>query len=204
MSKILGDALIVWLPREPIRENLPVTFVKSGHSKCRIIIDCTEIFIERPKSLINQASTWSDYKHHNTVKFLVGITPSGFISFLSDCYGGRSSDKFITGDSGFYDLLERDDEVMADRGFQIKEELMLRFCSLSVPPGARVKSQMTVSECKQTKDVANLRIHIERAINRIKFYRILKNVLPITMLHHMDDIVKTCAALCNLKPLLIG
>ena len=135
---------------------------------------------------------------------MVGITPSGFISFLSDCYGGRSSDKFITGDSGFYDLLERDDEVMADRGFQIKEELMLRFCSLSVPPGARVKSQMTVSECKQTKDVANLRIHIERAINRIKFYRILKNVLPITMLHHMDDIVKTCAALCNLKPLLIG
>ena len=36
--------------------------------------------------------------------------------------------KFITDDSGFYDLLERDDEVLADRGFQIKEELMLRFC----------------------------------------------------------------------------
>ena len=49
---------LAWLPQ------------KSGHSKCRIIIDCTEIFIERPKSLINQASTWSDYKHHNTVKFL--------------------------------------------------------------------------------------------------------------------------------------
>ena len=80
--------------------------------------------IERPKSLLNQASTWSDYKHHNTIKFLDGITPSGYISFLSDCYGGRSSDKFITTDSGFYDLLERDDEVMADRGFQIKEELM--------------------------------------------------------------------------------
>ena len=33
MSKMLGDALIVWLPREPIRENLPETFIKSGHSK---------------------------------------------------------------------------------------------------------------------------------------------------------------------------
>ena len=100
-------------------------------------------------------------------------------------------------------FLNVDDEVMADRGFQIREELMLRFCSLSVPPGARVKSQMTKVECKKTKDVANLRIHVERAINRIK-YRILKNILPITMLHHVDDIVKTCAALCNLKPLLIN
>ena len=53
--------------------------------------------------------------------------------------------------SAFYDLLERDDEVMADRGFQIKEELMFRFCSLSVPPGACVKSQMTMAESKKTK-----------------------------------------------------
>ena len=136
--------------------------------------------------------------------FLLELSPTGYISFLSDCYGGRASDKFITMDSGFYDLLERDDEVMADRGFQIREELLLRFCSLSAPPGARVKSQMTMVECKKTKDVANLRIHVERAINCIKFYRILKNILPITMLHHVDDIVKTCAALCNLKPLLIN
>ena len=38
---------------------------------------------------------------------------------------------------------------MADRGFQIKEELMLNFCTLSVPPGARVKAQMTTSEFKK-------------------------------------------------------
>ena len=61
------------------------------------------------------------------MKLLVGIAPSGFISFLSECYGGRASDKFITADSGLYDILERDDEVMADRVFQIREELMLRF-----------------------------------------------------------------------------
>ena len=42
---------------------------------------------------------------------------------------------------------------------------------------------------------------VERAINRIKSYRIIKTVLPITMLHHIDDIVRVCAALCNLKPL---
>jgi hypothetical protein len=62
---------------------------------------------------------------------------------------------------------------------------------------------MTTGECKKTKDVANLRIHVERAINRIKTYRILKTILPVSMLHHCDDIVLSCAALCNLKPLLI-
>ena len=63
---------------------------------------------------------------------------------------------------------------MADRDFQIKEELLLRFCQFYVPPGARVKSQMTSSECKRTTRVANLRIHVERAINRIKTYCIFK------------------------------
>ena len=127
LSNVLGPALVVWLPREAIRDHLPNSFIKTKHSKCRVILDCSEIFIERSKSLSSQAATWSDYKHHNTIKFLIGISPSGFITFLSDCYGGRASDKFITSDSGFYDLIERDDEVMADKGFQIKEELLLRF-----------------------------------------------------------------------------
>ena len=92
---------------------------------------------------------------------------------------------------------------MADRGFQIHEELLLRFCSLQVPPGARTKSQMTTDNFKKAKDIANLRIQVERAINRIKFFRILERVIPVTMLHHIDDIVVTCAALSNLKPKLI-
>ncbi|XP_065665448.1 uncharacterized protein LOC136086880 [Hydra vulgaris] len=202
IAYILGNAIIVWLPSEVIKKNLPEFFVKAKHHKCRVILDCFEIFIERLKSLYNQAVTWSDYKHHNTVKVLIGIAPNGYITFLSKCYGGRASDKFITSESGFYNLLERGDEVMADRGFQIRE-LLFRYCSLSVPPGARVKSQMTATECKKTTDVANLRIHIERAINRIKTFPILKNVLPISMLHRMDDIILSCAALCNLKPALI-
>ena len=77
---------------------------------------------------------------------------------------------------------------MTERGFQIKEELLLHFCSLEVPADARMKSQMTSAEVKKTKDVANLRIHVERAINCIKSFRILKNTLPISLLQHIDDI----------------
>ena len=144
------------------------------------------MFIGRPKAVDIQAATWNDYKKHNTVKFLIGISPTGFITILSDCYGRRASDQFICKDSGFYELLDPYDEIMVDRGFQIREELLLRFCTLTVPPGARLKSQMTSRECTKTKRVANLRIHVERAI---------------TMLHHCDAILRTCAALCNLLPL---
>ena len=72
---------------------------------------------------------------------MIGISPSGFIGFLSSCYGGRANDKFITKDSGFYDLLDHDDVVMTDRDFQIQEDLLLCFCNLQVPPvhGKRVR-----------------------------------------------------------------
>lgn len=203
LSRVLGDALVCWIPREAIRTKMPQSFKKMGYTNCRVILDCSEVFIERPKSLNAQAVTWSDYKHHNTLKFLVGIAPTGYITFLSNTYGGRASDRHIVLDSNFLDILERGDQVMADRGFQIKEDLLLKFCSLVVPPGARIKSQFTEKEVKKTKEIANLRIHVERAINRMKTFRLLKTILPITILHLADGIVKTCAALANLKDLLI-
>ena len=205
LSKLLKN-LLVWLPREAIQDNLPGAFIKLGIKqllKLGIIIDFGEGFIDRPKLLDCQAATCSDYKRHKTIKILVGISPSGFITFLSLCYGGRASDNLITKDNGFYDLLERDHVVEADRGFQIQEDLLLRSCNLQVPSGARTKSQMTKKEVQKTRETTNLRIHVERAINRIKNYRILKGTLPITMMQHVDEIVVVCPALCNIKNVLI-
>ena len=203
LSSSIAQALLKWLPKDTIVSNFPDVFKDAGYHKTRCIIDCTEIYIERPKSLFVQATTWSDYKKHNTVKYLVAISPSGYIMFLSDGYGGRTTDQHICQDSPFYRKLEYGDEIMADRGFQIREDLLHYYCHLSVPPGARLNDQMTTTECRTTKEIANLRIHVERAINRIKTYRILKNVMPITLLPLIDDIVHTCGALCNLKPPLI-
>ena len=42
-----------------------------------------------------------------------------------------------------------------------------------------------------------------RAINRLKEFKILKNVMPVNMLPHADTIIRTCGALCNLQPPLI-
>ena len=79
---------VAWLPQEAIGDNLTEAYIKTGNNKCWVILDCEEAFNEKPKSLDCQAATWPDYKHHNTVKLIVGISPSGTITFLSSCYGG--------------------------------------------------------------------------------------------------------------------
>lgn len=86
--------------------------------------DYSEAFAERPKNLDAPAATWLDYKFHNT-KFLKGISPIGLITFLSETYGGRANEKFICSDSSLFYFLDNYDEVMADRRFQITEELMM-------------------------------------------------------------------------------
>ena len=68
-----------------------------------------------PSSTRANVLCWSSYKHSHTVKFLVGITPDGTISFISKAYGGRITDGQLTNDCGILKLLEPGDQWMADR-----------------------------------------------------------------------------------------
>lgn len=195
------QSMIYWPSKDEVRNTLPMSF-QLQMPKVRCILDCTEVFIQRPRNLKLQALTWSDYKKHNTIKFLVGIAPNGLVTFLSKTWGGRASDVYITKNSGFLDLVDPTDEIMADRGFPIQEALLMRQAKLVAPPGARGSEQMTTENVRKTKQVANLRIHVERAINRIKWFKILSGTLPIKMVPLADDIVTVCAALSNLhRPL---
>ena len=58
----------------------------------RCIIDATEIFIDIPANPSAQLLTFSTYKNHNTLKALIGITPSGVVSLISDLYCGNISE----------------------------------------------------------------------------------------------------------------
>ena len=93
--------------QELVRKNMPEEFAEFATT--RIILDCTELFIQRPSAMLAQSETWSDYKHHNTWKLLVGVTPNGQVSFLSDLWGGRVSDKQTNRESGVLDLIESGD-----------------------------------------------------------------------------------------------
>lgn len=108
--------LVYWPTKDEQVATMPMEFRKYFGLNVAVIIDCFEIFIERPSNLKARAQTWSSYKHHNTAKYLIGISPQGSVSYISQGYGGRASDKFITNNCGFLDKLEYGDVVLADRG----------------------------------------------------------------------------------------
>ena len=66
--------LVIWPDRGTLRKTLPLDFSKHCPN-CVVIIDCFEIFLDRPLNPLATTQTFSSYKHHNTVKYLIGITP---------------------------------------------------------------------------------------------------------------------------------
>ena len=124
--------LIKWPNREELQKSMPMDF-RVNYKKCVVIIDCFEIFCERPYPLKARAQTYSDYKHHNTVKFLIGIAPQGVITFISKGWGGRVSDKYLTEHCGILEHLLPGDQVLADRGFTIKEIVALHHAEAKLP-----------------------------------------------------------------------
>lgn len=55
--------------------------------------------------LIHHPQTYSNYKGGPTSKYLIGITVHGYICYISDGYGGRVTDQYITEDCGTSDNL---------------------------------------------------------------------------------------------------
>ncbi len=79
--------------------SLPESF--GSFSNCRIILDCTEFRVSVPrKDLEAASSSFSNYKHYLTGKFLVGVAPNGCITFVSEGFPGSTSDKIVTKESG--------------------------------------------------------------------------------------------------------
>ena len=61
---------------------------KANYPTTRVIIDCTEVRCEMPSSPLLNSELFSSYKHHTTLKALVGISPNlkGFFTFIGQLY----------------------------------------------------------------------------------------------------------------------
>ena len=69
----------------------------------------------------------------------------------------------------------------------------------------RSKDQLNPDEEDETREIASVRIHVERAIERAKNFNILKQILPNSMAEDVDKIWKVCCLLANFKgPLVVS
>ena len=173
---------------------MPIPF-KERYPATKCILDCTEIKICKPSSLRTQSQCFSSYKNTTTAKGLLGIAPSGDPVFISDLYTGSISDKDITKQSGILELLEKGDDCMADKGFNIKDLLEPIGVTLNIPPFLSDKAQVNEEEVENTQSVASVRIHVERAISRIKMYKIITNVVPLSLAGVLNKIWTVCCML---------
>ena len=122
------------------------------------------------------------------------------------------SDKYITQHSDFLHRIEPGDMVLADRGFNVAEDLALYGAKLEIPVFTKGKKQLSQEEVEYSQRLAKVRIHVERVIGLMKKkYTILQSVLPVSLIKHtgdenyatIDRILTVCASLTNLSPAIL-
>ena len=194
----------IWPSSAEIPENMSKIF-KETYPTTKVIIDCTEFYCQRPSSLTIQRSLFSHYKHHVTCKGLLGITPSGAISFVSELYHGSISDVELVKRCGILqpELWEQGDSVMADRGFTIAGLLQPLKVSLNIPAFLKDRDQLSNIEVAESQTIAAVRIHAERAIQRVKKFRKIRNEIPMVLHGSVNQIWTVSCLLCNFMDPLI-
>lgn len=196
---------IVKLDKEITKSNLPMAF-RHKYYNVSCIIDCLEIEVQKPSKAVNQALSWSDYKKANTIKYLVSCTPNGLVNYISPGYGGRITDTCLVETCDFLKCLQPGMCVMADRGFKhIEQHLHQEGVLLVRPPSVATGTKLSRSEARETKQIASLRIHIERVIRRLREFSMLK---PHACINHnlvkvLDDVINIACGLINLQDSLI-
>ena len=195
-------ASISWWPsKQTVIDKMPAS-MKEKFPSVRVIIDCTEFPAENPSSLKTQKLLYSSYKSRVTVKSLVGIMPGGGFTFVSSGYPGSISDREIVIKSGllnpaFYEIGDSW-RIMADRGFTILDLLEPMGVNLIIPSFLSGRDQLSEEETVTTQQIAAERIHVERAIQRLKGYQIL-DLVPVTLYDNINQIITVCACLSNMQ-----
>lgn len=121
---------------------------------------------------------------------------------------GRVSDKNLTQQCGFLELLEPGNVVLADRGFTVEQDLAIHGAKLEISAFTRGKKQLSQKDVETSQQLSAVRIHVERIIGLLKNrYTILKGPLPVSLLKHkgdadlanIDKVLIVCSALTNLS-----
>ena len=156
----------------------------------RVIIDCSEFFVQKASHFARHGNVlqlqkpfnlqmfdWCCPKwcHHITFEGSISDTEIVKVVFLTNKPGGL---------------------IMADQGFTIQDILMNKKVDLSIPPFLNGRAHFTATEQINTRQIARVRIH---AVGRLKNYRMLRNVIPLSLQPVFSQMVFVAGCLVNFQ-----
>ena len=186
--------------RETLHQYLPNVF--KGFRRVRCSVDCTEFYCQTPSDYGQQGNMFSSYKHHNTMKCLIAVTPNGSACFVSDLFEGGIDDVSIFRECGILEHIEPFDTLLVDKGFTVQDLLLRKQASIYIPPFLGKRDHFTKEEEIMTKKIARARIHVERFNERLKKFRLIGKILPLTLIPMASQLVYVAACLVNFQPCL--
>ncbi|KAJ8681524.1 hypothetical protein QAD02_017316 [Eretmocerus hayati] len=172
---------------------------KKDFSKTRVIIDDTEIYIERSGNPLIQQSSFSVYKNHATLKEAVGSTPEGLISYRSPLYGGSTSDRQLVKRCKLQFKVESGDMIMADRGFTVQDTFAPYNVTVATPHFSKGNGYIPLEQLMSDRKLSKYRVHIERLIGLMKTYKISSTKLRNIYIPIATQMFEVCTVLCNFR-----
>ncbi|EDO36466.1 predicted protein [Nematostella vectensis] len=186
--------------RQALRTFLPKVFQKFKNVRCSV--DFTEFFCQTPSNYAQQGNMFSSYKHHNTMKCLIAVTPNGSACFVSDLFEGSIDDVSIFRESGILKHINPGDAILVDKGFTVQDLLFNKQATIHIPPFLGKRDCLTKEEELATKRIAKARIHVERFNERLKKFRLIGNIIPLNLSSIASQLVYVSCCLVNFQPCL--
>ena len=85
---------------------------------------------------------------------------------------------------------------MADRGFNIRHLLLPKKATLNIPSFSHGKA-LSLKAVQRSRKIATVRIDVERAIRRMKTFKIVSGVVPLKLRYSLNQITVIVAVLCR-------
>uniref|UniRef100_A0ABD2WZ61 DDE Tnp4 domain-containing protein n=1 Tax=Trichogramma kaykai TaxID=54128 RepID=A0ABD2WZ61_9HYME len=171
---------------------------KNNYLKTRVTLDATELKLDTPSNPTLKQATFNIYKNSNTLKVMVGSSRGGLISYISEPYGGSTSDRQIIEHSDLRQKCESGDVILADKGIMVQD--LFAPCNVTAcTPTPMVSGNLSHNVIVKDKKLSKHRVHVERIIGLMKTYTILSKKLTRDLLPLSSEIIRVCIMLANFK-----
>ncbi|XP_013393134.1 uncharacterized protein LOC106160908 [Lingula anatina] len=200
--------IVKWPDRETLTASMPATFKEDFGDKVLFVFDSFELSVEKPNAHISKVCGFSSNTCPDTVKYLIGISPQGTVTCVSESCNFETSDRQIAEESGMLDNFQPGDFVMIDKRFSTDTAESFNLYQAELAGTTSGKIQLCPLDVKKKRKIAGLKIRTGRLIGLIcSKFKIFDNI-PAEYLKvrsgesepNIDKILKICCCLTNLCP----